>query len=625
MQEQFTRYYNEELQYLRELGSEFSKAYPKIAGRLGLQDFEVADPYVERLLEGFAFLSARVRLKIDAEFPKFTRHFLDLVYPNYLAPLPSMAIVQLHPEPGEASLAEGVSVARGSVLQSMLGQDEQTRCSYRTAHEVTLWPVELVEARYLESTAALANASLPTSLSSGRKPRAAIRFRLKTTAGQQFSELALDELPLHLVGSGGLPGSLYERIVGHEVGIFVRGGAASSNSGTLARTAKVEQLGFADEEALLPIASNGFSGHRLLQEYAAFPERFSFVSVTGLGETLRTIQSSECEITILLDEQDDSLVDVVSAEHFRLYCTPVINLFEKRTDRINLGAKHFEHLVVPDRTKPLDFEIYEVLGVSGVRNDGEPVQFAPLYAQASTREQDEGSYFVVNREPRNLSAKEKRRGTRLSYTGSEVFVSLVDGDHGQTVHGLRHIDTKALCTNRDLPLRINAGVGNTDFDLAAGGPVTAIRIIGKVTPPRASFGQGETTWRLINALSVNYLTLIGEAGDPRTLRDLLRLFAREGDREYLAQLEGLVQVRSERLLARVPSPGPIAFGRGLKIDLTLDEAAFEGSSGFLLSAVLERFFARSVTLNSFTSTVLHSQQRGEIARWPARIGLRPQI
>ena len=191
------KYYNRELQYMREMGGEFAEEFPKIAGRLGLNAFECADPYVERLLEGFAFLAARVQLKVDAEFPRFTQHLLEMVYPNYLSPVPSMAILQLTPELNDTSLQNGVVIPRGAQLRSQIGKGEQTACEYSTAHDVTLWPLQIFDAEYLSSASAVANLGVP-----GRPGlKAGLRLRLRSTAGLQFSHLAIDELVFYLRGS----------------------------------------------------------------------------------------------------------------------------------------------------------------------------------------------------------------------------------------------------------------------------------------------------------------------------------------------------------------------------------------------------------------------------------------
>ena len=187
-------YYNRELQHVREVGAEFAREFPKIAGRLELEGFECADPYVERLLEGFAFLAARVQLKIDAEFPRFTQHLLETIYPGYLAPIPSMAMVQFQPDPSEGSLMAGVPVPRGSALRSVPGKGEVTACEYRTAHEVTLWPIEIKEVEYFRYSGAAASLGVPALPG----VKAGLRIRLKTTGGLRFDQLALERLTLHI-------------------------------------------------------------------------------------------------------------------------------------------------------------------------------------------------------------------------------------------------------------------------------------------------------------------------------------------------------------------------------------------------------------------------------------------
>jgi len=173
MDPRLLQYYERELQHVREMGAEFAQEFPKIAGRLGLEGFECADPYVERLLEGFAFLAARVQLKLDAEFPRFTQHLLDVVYPHYLAPTPSMAVVQFAPDPGGIP-AEGFRIARDNILHSVIGPDEQTACEYRTAHDVTLFPIEVARAEFIGTQTAitalelLTDSPIPTDIRNGK-------------------------------------------------------------------------------------------------------------------------------------------------------------------------------------------------------------------------------------------------------------------------------------------------------------------------------------------------------------------------------------------------------------------------------------------------------------------------
>ena len=259
------RYYSQELQHLREMGGEFAVQYPKIAGRLGLEGFECADPYVERLLEGFAFMAARVQMKIDAEFPRFTQHLSELVYPHFLAPTPSMAIVQLQPDLGNPALNTGYRIARGASMRSVLGKDDATACEYRTAHDLTLWPIELAEAKFFThgGTIAGVEARLPPNVKAG------LRLRLRTTNGMPFSKLGLDRLTLHLRGSDEMPGQIYEKLLGATLGVLVLPGSRPAGRHTLLPQTALRPRGFAEDDALLP------SGHRVVEiaERAVVVER----------------------------------------------------------------------------------------------------------------------------------------------------------------------------------------------------------------------------------------------------------------------------------------------------------------------------------------------------------------
>jgi len=625
MDPRLLEYYNRELQHLRELGGEFAREYPKIAGRLGLEGFECADPYVERLLEGFGFLAARVQLKLDAEFPRFTQHLLEIIYPHYLAPTPSMAVVQFQPDPTEGALEKGFVIPRNGELRSILGKGEQTPCEYRTAHEVTLWPLELIEAQYFAGREPVAYLELP-ELS---RVRAGIRLRLRTTLPDlPFSRLALDRLPLFLHGGDSLPGQLYEQLLANVVLLIVRPGERPAPWYEKIPASVIQRVGFADEQALLPCPPPSFHGYRLLHEYFTFPQRYWFVELGGLGPAVRRCAGHELEVLILLNRADPALENAVTAANFALFCTPAINLFPKRADRIHLSDQVAEHHVVADRTRPMDFEVYQVTGVTGIGAENEEQDFLPFYASYDRLSQrDQRSFYTVHRLPRLLSDRQRRQGPRSSYIGSETYLALVDADETPYRGNLRQLAVAALCTNRDLPLHMPVGRGDTDFTLASGAPVSTVRCLAGPTPPRSSHAHGDTAWRLISHLSLNYLSLADS--DPRqgavALRELLALYGDLADSAIHRQVEGVGSIQATPVTRRAPVPGPIAFARGLEVAITLDEAAFEGVGIFTLGAVLEQFFAKYVSINAFTETVVKSTERGEIMRWPARIGRRATL
>jgi type VI secretion system protein ImpG len=624
MDPRLLRYYNQELQHVRDMGAEFAREFPKIAGRLGMEGLECADPYVERLLEGFAFLAARVQLKIDAEFPRFTQHLLEMVYPRYLAPTPSMAVVQLQPDLREPALASGVAVPRDAALHSMVGRDTTVSCEFRLANKVVLWPVELTEAKILDGAAALG----AIGVRPGSAVRSALRLSFQCTAGVQARQLALDDLPLYLVGADNLPAELYAQIMGKGTHVLVRGaGGAAAGGVTLGREA-IKRMGFDDDEALLPPARRQFSGYRLLQEYFAFPQRFLFVRLAGLRRGLQQISGDRFELIVLFDQASASLEAVVGADNFRLFCGAAINLFPRTADRIHIQAGVPEYHVVVDRTRPMDYEVYDILDVQGFGDHSEADrQFRPFYAcNESTWHSRDAAYFSVRREARRLSSRQRLSGTRASYVGSELFVSLVDPDEAPFSSNLRQLGASTLCTNRDLPLNIPISKSASDFSLESAAPVESVRCVAGLSRPRASFAHGDASWRLISHLSLNYLSIIDAPGDGAgALREMLGLYADPHDPSVQRQIEGVRGVTSKAIIGRVPIAGPIAYGRGTEVTLTMEDAAFQGSSSFVLGAVLEQFFARFASINSFSKTVLRSAERGEIARWPTRLGNRPTL
>jgi type VI secretion system protein ImpG len=624
MDPRLLRLYESELAFVRDMGSEFAAEFPKIAGRLDLGSTEVADPYVERLLEGFAFLTARIQLKMEAEFPTFTQSLLQMVYPHYLAPTPSMAVVRFRPDPAAIrGLPQGAALPAGTVLRSLLGTQEQTNCEFRTAHPVQLLPIELTEAEYIGSPAAVAALGLPEQ----RGVKAAIRLRLKSVGNIPLQTVALDRLTLFLGGPEGARARLYEQLVANVAALYVRPTTRPLPWQERLPPQAIRGIGFTPEEALLPPDKLTFDGYRLLQEYYAMPERFLFVAIDGLDRAVIRAAGPELDIVLLLTRAEPSLASGFGPDHLALFCTPAINLFPHRSDRINVAERDAEHLIVPNRMRPLDYEVFSVRGVEGFAADGSaPQKFLAFYAANDlSRNPGHRSYYMLRRQPRPLSARSRQRGPRSSYLGHDVFISVVDPDANLLEHELRQIGLDLLCTNRDLPLAMPVGKQHTDFTLTVSAPVQSVRCVVGPTAPRPCRTDGDYAWRFISHLGLNYLSLTDtdSVQGAAALRELLRLYLPSTVSPAARQLEGLLSVASHPVVRRIPGAGPMAVGRGLEITLTMEESAFAGAGAILLAAVLDRFFAKYVAINAFTETVLRSPERGEVMRWTMQIGQRP--
>lgn len=624
MNPQLFELYKRELQHAREMGGEFAAEFPKIAGRLGLETLECSDPYVERLLEGFAFLAARVQLKIESSHSQLARQLLEMVYPTYLSPTPSMVVTEVFPSLSEGSLAQGFTLKRGTRLRGQIAPDEQTECDFRTSHDLTLWPIQIDSMKRLGSTAAIDSAGVRV----GKEVRSGMSITLKTMAGHQFSELPIDSLSLFLSGPDSLGTLIYEQLFSHTLCVSVVSDGAEMRS---PRTPIVlQRQGFADSEALLPVTRRGFQGYRLIQEYFAFPERFLFAKLSGLASRLSRCNSDTVELVFCFDNKEDRIFDSVSVENFKINCVPAINLFPKSADRIHLDKNLHRYHIIPDRTRPMDFEVYSVGDVTAYgSSQAQKEEFYPFFSSRG-KQKTVNRYYGLDRDPRLLSSKQKQRGPRASYVGSEVFISLVDQQEAPYRSDMKQLALDTYCTNRDLPLQMPVGKLDTDFNLDVGAPVDSIRCLHGPTIPKASRAHYKDAWRLVSNLNLNYLSLDSNNTDDgevaaAMLIQMLEMYCDSDRSADSRQLEGILAVRTEPVVRQMKHKSHIEVARGMQVTVLIDEAAFEGSGAFVLGSVLEQFFARHATVNSFTETVLESVQRNEIKRWPVSIGLRSTL
>lgn len=621
MDPRLLRLYTDELAHLREMGGEFAREFPRIASRLSMDGVEVTDPYVERLLEGFAFLTARVQLKLEAEFPRLVQHLLEVVYPNFLAPVPSMMLAQLLPDAADPNLAQGAWVRRHSILRSELARGQGTQCEFRTAHDVRLWPIEIASVQYFSHAPDLPLSRLPL----GGRAKGGLRIKLRALGGATFDQLAITDLPFTLSAPDDVAFRLHELALGQCLGSWVRADAGADPAAQWRGAHSVCSVGFDEDEALLPTTLRGFSGYRLLQEYAAMPQRFMALRIVDLAARLSNVKGTEAELVLLFGRADAALESLVDARSLALFCTPAINLFPKRLDRISLAASNWEHHAVPDRTRPMDFEVHSIESLTGYGTGAVGEQrFLPMYSSVHTEARTHGAYYTLRREPRILSAAQKANGPRSSYVGQEVFVSLVDARQAPYREDLRQLAITALVSNRDLPTFLPGGdsAGAERWQLDAPGTLARVRCLRGPTRPHGRQPRGDVGWSLVSHLSLNYLSVAGDdpARAAAALRSLLALYGPSEDAAWDKQVDGVQAVSARPVVRRLPFPGPLSFGCGVEISLQLDELAFQGASPVLLGGVLERFFARHAALNSFTETSLRTAARGEVMRWPARCG-----
>ncbi len=620
MDPRLLQFYNEELTYLREGAREFGEEHETAAQQLGLKTPNDPDPYVERLLEGVAFLGARVQLKLADQFPEFTQHLLAAIQPHYLAPTPSICIAGIEPKDNDPVLAEGYEIPRGTELVATASEHGDAAVTFRTGHAVMLYPIRISEVEYLSSRTAVASFAAAADV----RAEAGVRIRFEATGTTPLEQLTITDLPIYLDGSEAVPGELYRQFIGETVAVLAR--PAASASARPVSLPMPEQVGFADDEALLPAEERSFRGYRLLTEYFACPERFMFARLRGLEKAFAEAQGGACDIVLLFNRSSDVLTGALSPNNFRLFATPAINLFEKQLGRVQISPSEHEFHVVPDRTRPLEFEVYRLLNVEAhLRDDSEPRPVAPLYALgALLYDWHDAIFYVPRLAMRKLSTKRRKLLKRGDYIGTETWLSITAPGNAERLDDIKELAIRALVTNRDLAGELT--FRGTQHFAPPGGPVRTVSALSNPSKPRPPLGLDDGAWRVIGHLTPNYASLAPEGrNDPSTLRDHLALYGRRDDASMRRQIDGITGVISRPVVRRVPGHGQMAIARGSRITLSLDDSSYDNGRLFLFSAVVERFLSDFATINSFTETIVETPGEGVVAKWPARIGRRHTI
>lgn len=599
-------YYDRELAAIRKLAGEFAADNPKVAGRLRVTADAVDDPHVERLLEGVAFLAARVQHRLDDDSPELSDALLELLCPHLLAPVPSMSTVQLLPKPE----AKGASrVARGTTLQTQPVRGESL--SYRTCHETVLWPLAIQKAK-------LAGLPIQAPVNPFAPGAAAVlRLSLGTTLpGLSFAEMGLDRLRLHLRGTGPTAVQLLELLCTSTISIALADGPADPRPTFLPREA-LAQVGFESDEAALPWPQRAFSGHRLLTEYFAFPEKFLYLEIAGLEARTLVQQSGSLELFVYLSRHHADLERSVSAENFVLGATPVVNLFEQPAEPVAMDGTQSEWLVVPDARRPSALEIYALQAVRFSRPDAPQPRRVPHFQRLR---HDEGG------EPgaEGLSWLASRQPAPAVLGGTQTRLMLRDPQFDPAVPADGVLSIDALCCNRDLPSLLPFGGGQPALRIS--NPTAPAAGAACLTPPTPTLRpqlRERSGWRLVSHLALNHLGVTGGPDAALALREMLRLHDLRATPETQLALDGIVSVQSSPGMARLPGIRPGSFARGIDITLTFEPQAWTAGGLFLLAGVLERFFALQVSINGFVRTSVQLRGRsGTVASWPARSGTR---
>jgi type VI secretion system protein ImpG len=609
MRDELLQNYENELSYLRQMGAQFAEKYPKIASRLRLEPSkETEDPHVERLIEAFAFLAARIHLKLDDDFPEITEALLSIVYPHFVRPIPSMAIADFQVDIEHGKLTTGLKIERNTTLYSRpVGG---IPCKFRTCYDTTLWPISVTAAEWKTPDLLKPAVTVPDATY-------ALRLELRSAPDAPLPGLGLDRLRFHLSGASNITHALYELLCSRLTRIIVRDPSNPKLPGVPLPPAAIRPVGFAENEGMLPYHRRSFLGYRLLQEFFALPAKFLFVEVVGMKDIWDGGFTNTAELIFLfsgtVDEDRRHRLEIgVSPGTFRLGSVPIVNLFSQTAEPILLDQYKHEYQVVPEIRRPNAMEIFSIDEVSTIdSNTRQIVAYRPFYSYRHDYQVPGNECFwIANRRPSG----------RPNDDASDIYLSLVDRAMHSVTPDKDTLTVRTTCTNRNLPAQLPFGNKDGDFELEGNAPVKRIVSLTEPTRPVRPPMARMALWRLISHLSLNYLSLVEGGRD--ALQQILRLYDFTDTPYAERMIQGIANVTSRPHFARVVSENGIAFARGTRVELELDEEQFVGGGIYLFASVVEQFLALYVSLNSFSQLVVKTKgRRGEILQaWPPRAG-----
>lgn len=598
----FNKYFRDELDFLRCQGKEFAEANPSLSQYLAEEN---SDPDVERLLEGFSFLTGRLRQKIEDDLPELTHSTINMLWPNYLRPVPSATMIQYSPSVGaittkqivpKYSQLKSVDVGLGD-LDSSGEAENQLACTFSTCHDVALYPVHKREV-----------------IATHSREESVIDLVLDVEEDNPLQQLEMDKLRLFL-GAEAYTANTMCLWLNHylkSIDVVIRG-----TSFPVPLSALV-QMGFEADESLLPYPPNVYQGYRILQEYLCFAPAFLSFELRGLDKILPPASTREMSLRFTFNRRFPAGVKIRD-NAFELYCVPAVNLFRHEADPINLNGQKVEYKISPAGAFVEHYEVFNVESVTGWLSDDEG------RARGGNRRYSAFESFhheIERAEGRTSLYYRTRVKDSVKGIGFDHFLSFVRGDEADCIDLTETISLSLSCTNRQLPDLLQVGdIHVTTEDSAS---FCSFRNITKPTQSLRPTLDGSLLWTLISNMSLNYLSLLSKDALVAILRayDFKALVNIQAQRAASLRLDGIESIETtpvDRLIKGLPV-------RGLRSVLTLKESAFscEGEL-YLFGAVMSRFFGLYASINSFHELEVINSNNSERYRWGMLTGEQPLI
>ena len=583
-------YYQENLEYLRDQASDFAREFPKIAARLEITENECADPYVERLLEGAAFLASRVERKLDESAPRLLESVLGNTLPAAFDLIPSFAVAEL--KDPDRSIVTAAPVLPAESRFEIMVEGSKSPCVFTTMLTVAFLPVTLQETKYLTLDLGKFGLSAESGLY--------MRFR-------KDGELPVadenDDLLLYLNMSGAMASRLQQHVQTERGEVYVVSDG---------ETRVVENLDFS-----IPLLDESATdvNMNLFEHFAVFPAGFCFLKVHGVSKLLEhTNTAEELELIITFRKRCPEFSQGIDSQSIRLNCVPMCNLFRKQSDRMPLDVK-VQHHLVPDRTAPLDYEVSRVLGVSLFDNGNQKLlTLSRLYGTDLMTDGEESfNFFSVQRSPRQRGDTEKRRS---SYTGQEVFVSFSGAKYREVRQEAVQFSADMLCTNRDLPLFLHRGAVLKAKDFSAFR--SAVLITSPTAPGEPLLSASDTEYMEKAAcLMVPFADILWSEGlvPSELLQKIIRMHIPAGQSDLAGMARGITVMENTREVFRYVRKGQVFFESGWRVRLVLDEFSFAGIGVYAFGCVLRNILKNCKPVNLPAQIVLETKQQGKITEW----------
>jgi len=574
-------YYEEELRYLKEEGARFAKRYPQRAGYLNLESAESRDPKVEALFEGFAFIAAGIRERIDETLPSLAAGLTELVWPQLLQPIPAICIAEFKARPG--TLQGACAIKRGTALFTDPDPATGVSCRFATTREARVCPVAVDWARIEEDG----------------EGKDSLTIAFKLDKGIRLDSVPLS--PLRLFINDDLPAALHIRkmLLCHAEEAVLSDGAG--RSAVLPPRDAFEEGGFGEDDELFPEPRRTGRALDLLRDCFAFPERFMFIDVRGLDELARRGggAASEFYLRTRFDRKFSAKASI-SRETFKLHCVPAVNVFKRDAEPIFADGGRHEHDLVPDAARPGCFAVHSVTSVTGIDAATGERRVYGRYRKTGGGER----FYSIRAEEFSDGAGGGGR-LKLSVNGPRT-------EGGRLIR--ETLCAEAWQTNGALARKTLTSGGSLRKAAPDFPDYISFTNITKPRPPVNPPGGGKHLWIFLSHLSCAY----ADFGGAERLKELLRAYDWSGSAGTRPEIEA---VRSVSI-----KPSDLAVGRavirGAEMNVTADEGAAPEESLFLLGAVLARSLSCMASVNTFLKLTMTLPVSGKSWEWLCRSGER---